>query len=260
VPVCAGWPRARPRAAEPVGCAGSCCPGAALADGPGDGLEHGALSPRHGAAAPARCWCPDLLPAPSTGAAEGGAGGGGCPRKGGCCGVAGLFAPAGPCPFRQSSGPSCWGGSQGAWCPPRCCQPCWRGCWPPHAAQVPPVPKSPLTGRRGVTGALGCSWPWPPSARSLPRPRSGRYREQLRFAPRQPPARGSPGGGRTCGQSWGWAGGSDAGSAVAAGMRAAPSAAASAMPLTTSARRSSTPAPRSTPCPPPPPPRAGTRP
>uniref|UniRef100_G1MS28 Neuron navigator 1 n=1 Tax=Meleagris gallopavo TaxID=9103 RepID=G1MS28_MELGA len=43
-------------------------------------------------------------------------------------------------------------------------------------------------------------------------------------------------------------------------MRAAPSAAASAMPLTTSARRSSMPAPRSTPCPPPPRPRAGTRP
>lgn len=60
---------------------------------------------------------------------------------------------------------------------------------------------------------------------------------------------------------WGTAGlGGDAGCAIAAGMRAAPSAAASAMPLTTSARRSSMPAPRSTPCPPPPRPRAGTRP
>lgn len=32
-------------------CAGSCRPGAALTDGPGDGLVHGPLSPRHGAAA-----------------------------------------------------------------------------------------------------------------------------------------------------------------------------------------------------------------
>ena len=63
MPVCAGSLQAQPRAAEParpVGCAGSCRPGAALTDGPGDGLVHGSLSPWHGAAAPAQWWCPYL--------------------------------------------------------------------------------------------------------------------------------------------------------------------------------------------------------
>lgn len=149
----------------------------------------------------------------------------------------------GPCPFRESSRPSGWdclqGGSVPA--PVQVVTPCAAVSIKHLSGAL--VGKSP--GLKAVPGwaaaSCGCRGSAPCQADGA--------------------EVGAPGWSRAGGwQGTAGPGGADVGCAVAAGMRAAPSAAASAMPLTTSARRSSMPAPHSTPCPPPPRPRAGTRP